>query len=263
MFVESAGRPDVIAGATRPTPSGLTQILAQTGSSLLGMHIDLARSRQADRPDRRRLGAGPGGLVARLQRPAGRVDDRFDPRQALAGDGPLPADRRAALRARRTSRSSPTTWGSATCSACSTTTTAATPCRTPQLYFDTAPDHHPPAYALISGFGDDSSLYYWRLLGAQQIMRLYRTDRSALKRQIALQTAADSNADVLHPPGPPRAVRHPGRARRRLRARRSCRCPRTRARLGLRYDPAIGSLAARLGFAPALYRGLRRPRSTC
>ena len=48
-----------------------------------------------------------------------------------------------------------------------------------QLYFDTRPDHHAAAYDLLPGFGDDSSLYYWRVLGAVQIMHLYRTDRRA------------------------------------------------------------------------------------
>ena len=57
-----------------------------------------------------------------------------------------------------------------------------------QLYFDTAPDHHAAAYRLLSGFGDDSWLYYWRVLGAVQIMHLYRTDRGALRRLAALQT---------------------------------------------------------------------------
>jgi hypothetical protein len=33
--------------------------------------------------------------------------------------------------------------------------------------------------------------------------------------------------------------------------------PSNPARLGLRYDPGIGSLASRLHFTPALYRGLR------
>ena len=49
-----------------------------------------------------------------------------------------------------------------------------------QLYFDTAPDHNSSAYKLLSSLGDDSSLYWWRVLGAEQIMHLYRTDRSAL-----------------------------------------------------------------------------------
>ena len=44
VFVESAGRPEVIAGSDPADAAGLTQILAQTGQSLLGMHIDLARA---------------------------------------------------------------------------------------------------------------------------------------------------------------------------------------------------------------------------
>ena len=44
--MESAGRPDAIAGSIPPTRAGLTQILAATGQSLLGMHIDLPQSRK-------------------------------------------------------------------------------------------------------------------------------------------------------------------------------------------------------------------------
>ena len=51
-----------------------------------------------------------------------------------------------------------------------------------KLFFDTAPDRHPKAYRLLSGFGDDSWTYLWRVLGAEQIMRLYRTDPSGLTR---------------------------------------------------------------------------------
>src|SRR2546430_523974 len=47
VFVESAGRPYVLAGADASSAAGLTQILASTGQALLGMHIDLARSRKA------------------------------------------------------------------------------------------------------------------------------------------------------------------------------------------------------------------------
>jgi len=44
-----------------------------------------------------------------------------------------------------------------------------------QLYFDTAPDHNPATYRLLSGFGDQSSLYYWRVQGAVQVMKLADT----------------------------------------------------------------------------------------
>jgi len=46
VYVESAGRPGAIAGSDLAGAAGLTQILASTGSSLLGMPIDLARSRK-------------------------------------------------------------------------------------------------------------------------------------------------------------------------------------------------------------------------
>src|SRR5437764_9942652 len=68
-----------------------------------------------------------------------------------------------------------------------------------QLYFDTTPDRHAAAYRLLSSFGDDSWTYYWRVLAAEQIMRLYRSDPAALRALATLQTESDSNAYVLHP----------------------------------------------------------------
>jgi hypothetical protein len=73
-----------------------------------------------------------------------------------------------------------------------------------RLYFDTAPDSHGAAYRLLSGFGDDSSLYWWRVLGAEQIMQLYRSDRPALARLAALELAGGgSDAAVLAAAGGP------------------------------------------------------------
>ncbi|MBV8219666.1 MAG: hypothetical protein JO325_14465, partial [Solirubrobacterales bacterium] len=129
--------------------------------------------------------------------------------------------------------------------------------RYPQLYFDTAPDHNRAAYDLISSFGDDSSLYYWRLLGAERIMRLYRTDRPALQRLSALQTAVDSNAYVLHPPDAVHAFATPDALDRAYAARTILPLPSNARTLGLAYDPGIGSLASQLRVKPALYRGLR------
>src|SRR5260370_7194898 len=72
-----------------------------------------------------------------------------------------------------------------------------------QLYFDTAPDTHGTAYRLLSSFGDDSWTYYWRILAAERIMRLYRSDRSQLQRLAGLETEAGSNAEALPPPDQP------------------------------------------------------------
>ena len=256
VFVESAGRPDAIAGADPVNASGLTQILAETGSSLLGMHIDLGRSRQLTGRIDEAAARGQTGLLHRLEQARAKIDERFDPAKALAA-----TVRYLHIAVRYLGREDLAFesyhMGIGNLKRVLDLYDAGHAVPYPQLYFDTAPDHNPDAYALISSFGDDSSLYYWRLLGAQQIMRLYRTDRSTLSRLIALQTAVDSNAQVLHPPDAVRPFATPDALDRAYANRTVLPLPSDPARLGLRYDPGIGSLAAKLHFTPALYRGLR------
>jgi hypothetical protein len=126
-----------------------------------------------------------------------------------------------------------------------------------QLYFDTAPGHHAAAYRLLASFGDDSSLYYWKVLGAARIMSLHRTDRRALARLSALQTATDSAAYVLHPPDRTARFADPTALAAAYAARTVLPLPANARALGLAYDPAMGSEAPRLAVRPALYRGLR------
>jgi hypothetical protein len=256
VFVESAGRPDAIVGGDPTNATGLTQILAQTGSSLLGMHIDLARSRKLTGQIFLAQARGQAGTVARLERARVKVDDRFDPRKAIAA-----TVRYLEIAEQHLGRPDLAFesyhMGIGNLQRVLDLYDGGHAVPYPQLYFDTTPDHNPAAYALISSFGDDSSLYYWRLLGAQRIMRLYRTDRAALERQIARQTATDSAANVLHPPDTVHPFADPDALDRAYAARTVLPLPSNPARLGLRYDPGIGSLASRLGFTPALYRGLR------
>src|SRR5215210_2975859 len=56
VFLESAGRPDALAGRDVRGAAGLTQILAETGQNLLGMRIDAARSQKLTRKLRRAHG---------------------------------------------------------------------------------------------------------------------------------------------------------------------------------------------------------------
>ena len=69
-----------------------------------------------------------------------------------------------------------------------------------QLYFDSTPRSHPRAYRRLAALGDDSSNYWWKLLAAREIMRLWREDRAQLDRLVALHTAKASAEEVLHPP---------------------------------------------------------------
>jgi len=256
VFVESAGRPDAIAGADPVNASGLTQILAETGSSLLGMHIALARSRQLTGRIDLAAARGQMSLFTRLERARAKIDDRFEPAKALAATVRYLQIAERDL-GRRDLAFESYHMGIGNLQRVLNLYDGGHAVPYPQVYFDTAPDHNPDAYALLSSFGDDSSLYYWRLLGAQQIMRLYRTDRPALTRLNSLQTATGSNAYVLHPPATVDAFPNPDALDRAYAGRTILPLPSDPARLGLRYDPGIGVLASQLHFTPALYRGLR------
>jgi hypothetical protein len=256
VFVESAGRPSVIAGSDPANAAGLTQILAETAQSLLGMHIDLAASRRLTAAIDRAAAAGDGAAVVALERRRARIDDRFDPRKALAA-----TVRYLDLARARLGRADLAVvsyhMGIGNLTQVLDDYDGGAPVPYAQLYFDTAPDRHRAAYSLLSSFGDESSLYYWKVLGAAQVMSLYQSDRSALNRLAALQTATDSAAYVLQPPDRTAAFADPKALAGAYGRGEVLPLPRNARSLGLAYDAAMGSSASRLGVRPALYRGLR------
>jgi hypothetical protein len=67
-----------------------------------------------------------------------------------------------------------------------------------QLFFDSTPLRHPQAYRILAALGDDSATYLWRVLAAEDIMKLYRDDPARLARQAELQ-AGPSAEGVLRP----------------------------------------------------------------
>jgi hypothetical protein len=256
VFVESAGRPQVIAGSDPAKAAGLTQILAQTGQSLLGMHINLAQSRRlTSEIDQAEQGINHGPLSRLFARRAA-ADPRFDPPAALAA-----TVRYLQFAERRFGRQDLAFesyhMGIGNLHQVLTLYDGGRPVPYVQLYFDSSPDHHGAAYNLLASFGDDSSLYYWRLLGAEQIMYLYRTHRAALRRLSSLELASDSTAQVLHPPGSTQTFADPGALAAAYQDRTLVPMPSNAAALGLALDPAIGSAAGEVGGTPALYRGLR------
>jgi hypothetical protein len=256
VFVESAGRPEVIAGDQVGDAAGLTQILAATASSQLGMHIDLARSRVlTGRIDAVAAGASRGDLT-RLERRRAAVDPRFDPTAELAATVRYLQDAEATF-GREDLAFASYHAGIGNLQTVLRDYDGGHSVPYVQLYFDTAPTHHAAAFDLLQSLGDDSSLYWWRILGAVEIMHLYRTDPAALARQTSLQLAADGGATVLHPPGAPPRWQTPRALSRAYRRRTLVPLPRNAAALGLAYDPAMGSGAAALSAPRALYEGLR------
>jgi hypothetical protein len=201
VFLESGGRPDVVASSDLRSAAGLTQILAQTATGLLGLRVDVAASARLTRSIARSRSPGRRATF-RARRRA--VDERFDPRKALEAttrylelaEDRLGRDDLAVVSyhmgignlqqalARYGDDDIPYA----------------------QLFFDSSPLRHARAWSFLASLGDDSSTYLWRIRAAAEVMRLSREGPAALRRQIALQASPAGEA-VLRPPATPRAKR--------------------------------------------------------
>lgn len=202
VFLESAGRPDAVAGGDLEGAVGLTQILASTAVSLLGMEVNLERSRDLTA----RIASATSATAARrLERARRSSDERFDPEKAID----------AAARYLRMARDKFGREDLAVASYHMGMGNLDTllerfraegggdePSYT-RLYFDIAPLRRPRAHAFLSSLGDDSSNYLWRVRAAQQIMRLQRSNPAALARQVALEADGGPGARRLYPRGAP------------------------------------------------------------
>src|SRR5207302_2366439 len=192
----------------------------------------LVGSRALTRAIDRAAGFGRGALVQRLERARARVDERFDPGKALRA-----TVRYLQLSERRFGRLDLAIesyhMGIGNLAGVLAAYDGGAAVAYVRLYFDTAPNRHTAAYRLLSTFGDDSWTYYWRVLAAEQIMGLFRTDPSALRRLSSLQTGAESAALVLHPPDLTPGFGDPEALQSSYADRRLVRLPRNPASLGL------------------------------
>ncbi|MEA2438475.1 MAG: hypothetical protein QOF65_3031 [Thermoleophilaceae bacterium] len=197
VLLESAGRPDAIADPRLEGAVGLTQILAQTGRSLLHMKVDPQAARRIGRSLRRAAARGDSALVARLSARRRAVDERIDPTKALAAAARyLLVARRALGREDLAVVSYHMGIGNLQGALRAYGEDDVSYAR---LYFDSTPLEHAEAYRKLAALGDDSATYLWRVEAAREIMRLYRTDPAQLDRISALQTAKNSAEEVLHP----------------------------------------------------------------
>jgi hypothetical protein len=210
VFLESAGRPDAVAGPDVEAAAGLTQILAGTATDFLEMRVDLEASRRLTSRLRRAEQRDADALAKRLRSERRRVDERFDSQKALAGMG----------RYLRTARERFGREELAVVSYHMGIGNLENVLRAyagteeegeigdlvddldldyARVFFDSAPDRHGETWKLLYSFGDDSSTYLWRVLAARRIMRLWRRDPGQLARLAALQSAKPSTEEVLHP----------------------------------------------------------------
>ena len=196
VLLESAGRPEAIASDDLEGAVGLTQILAETATSLLDMQVDVPASERLTR--RLRRARGP-RQADRIRAKRSQVDERFDPQKSLAATG-------------RYLKLAMDEFGREDLAVVSyhmgignlQNVLAAygdDDAGYAQVFFDTAPNQHPRAYRLLAGLGDDSKTYLWRVLASHEVMRLYRDDSARLERLARLHSGAPSGELMLHPPG--------------------------------------------------------------
>ena len=282
VLLESAGRPEVIAGDDPELASGLAQIVAGTGTDLLGMRIDLARSRaitkqiarieaelakarkqaRSKQPKVRteallKLRKLPGREQALRDRRA-EIDERFDPRQALDGMGEyleIAGDRLQRTDLATTSYH----MGIGNLENVMAAYREETPVDEPtyaQLFFGSSPLANPKAWKLLASLGDDSSTYLWRVLAAERIMDLYRNDRAELERLAKLQTRKSTQEEVFHPEADTVVFAEPADIQAALDDGKLLRVPQG-SDYGYTIDKRMGELAPDLGVEPELYRALR------
>jgi hypothetical protein len=255
VFLESAGRPEVRAPGGLESAVGLTQILAETGSNLLGMHVDLAASERYTRRLARAERRGRERQAERLRRARMRVDERFDPEKALAGTARYLSIARDRL-AREDLAFVSYHMGIGNLESVLADYGQDRPPYV-QVYFDSTPTRHRRAYRRLAALGDDSSNYWWKLLAAREIMRMYRDDPGRLGRLAVLHTAKASSEEVLHPADRTEVFATPDDLARAWDDGEIVPFPQDETVTGLQRDGRMGELARRIDQPAERYQGLR------
>ncbi|MBA3433958.1 MAG: hypothetical protein H0U08_07680 [Actinobacteria bacterium] len=267
VFLESGGRPDIIAGDDPVAASGLTQILAETAQNFLGMTVDLNRSRALTT---RIAGAVERGNVVQAERLRERrraIDARFDPEQALAGTIRYLSSARERLGGDDLAVVSYhmgignltnvlRAYASDTEDTYIPDLVEEEDLSWVRVFFDTAPDRNGAAHELLIQLGDDSPTYYWRVLAAQEVMRLYRDDPERLQELDLLHGSKGSAEEVLHPPSESERFADAVDVQRAWDEHVLQPLPADPS-LGFTIDRTMGELAPQLGQPRELYRGLR------
>jgi hypothetical protein len=255
VLLESAGRENARAPGGLESAAGLTQILAETGSNLLGMRVDVAAGERITRRLERAERRGRERRAEALRRARAQVDERFDPERALA------ATARYLTIARERLEREDLAFVSYHMGIGNLENVLAAYGSRPsytQLYFDSTPARHARAYRRLAALGDDSSNYWWKVLAAREIMRLWREDRAELVRLSALHTAKGSAEEVLHPPAETPVYATPEDLKRAWDAGDVVPFPTDEAVTGLRRHRRMGELARRIDQPTEHYHGLRR-----
>jgi hypothetical protein len=257
VFLESAGRPDAMAGGTEGAV-GLTQILAETGANLLDLHVDVPASRRLTKQIARAARRGEGARVERLRALRRRVDERYDPPKALAATVRYLDFAKGQLDDRDDMAVASYHMGVGNLQGVLAAFEAGEDTPYAEVFFDSSPLRHPEAWSRLASLGDDSSTYLWRVKAAQEIMRLYREDPEELAALAELHGNKNSAEEVLHRPGDTEVFAEPEAIETALDEGDLLALPAERLRrAGIRIDRRMGELAERQDVDASLYRALR------
>jgi len=265
VFLESAGRPQVIAGTDVEAAAGLTQILASTGIDLLGMEIDVEASRELTRRAAKASERGQEGAYRRLIRERAAADERFDPVEALAATGRYMTTARERFAEDDLAVVSyhmgignleDVIQAYAESDAPARELVEGEDLSYTQLYFDSSPTRNADAWDVLSQFADDSATYLWRVLAAREVMRLYREDPGELERLDELHAAKATQEEVFHPEDETEVFDDAGAITEALDDEELLPLP-TDESLGFQASDQVGELAGKLDESPETYEALR------
>jgi hypothetical protein len=268
VFLESAGRSQVMADGTPNSASGLAQIIPSTATSFLGMQVDLGASVELTKRINRALAKGKDKEAKDLIEQRKRVDQRFNPKLALEGAArylEVSTDRFGSEELAVVSYHMglgnlenviDAYVGAENVAGSAAETVAQNEIDYARLYFDSSPQNRPAAYELLAGLGDDSSLYLWRVTASAGILEEFRTDRDALEHRIDLATRKATLEESYHPEDETEVFEEAGDVADATDAGQLVRVPSERS-LGFRLAGQVGELAKDLDQEPELYRVLR------
>ncbi len=264
IFLESAGRPDVTAGPTPEAASGLAQIIPSTATDVLDMKLDLPRSIALTKKIAR---SKTPAQAERLRAERAAIDQRFDPDVAITGAArylQIASERfgsdelavvsyhmgignlESVLRA----------YADAGDDGAIEELVADEGLTYARVYFGTSPSVQRDAYELLTGFGDDSSEYLWKVRASERIMALYRRDSDRLQETADLATSKATLEEVFHPESETDVFDDGGEIEDALGDGDLAELPSDPA-LGWVPHKEMGELAKRLDREPSFYRALR------
>jgi hypothetical protein len=125
------------------------------------------------------------------------------------------------------------------------------------LYFGSAPDRNRGIWQRLNREGDVARDYYWRVLAAQRVMRLYRHNRAGLIYEDRLQARKNSAEEVMHPRYGTLRFQRPRDVARAWKLQELVRIPRDARKTHIAISGTFAQMAPRLGRSKRLYLGLR------